>query len=661
MDAKLRIKELVDLINKANYEYHTLDKPTISDYDYDHYLKELVELEETYPDLKLEDSPTQKIGGQVLEGFNKIEHQVPMMSLSNVFDEEELRQFDERIFNVVKDYSYVTELKIDGLAVSLVYKQGMFIQAATRGNGLVGEDITENVKTIKSLPLKLNEPIDIEVRGEIFMPHKSFEKANEQRMSNNEPLFANPRNAAAGTIRQLDTKVVAKRALDIFLYTIVDAENHVSSQDDALKYLKTLGFKVNPDYKKCDSIDDVYKQIVKFDDYRKTLKYDTDGVVIKVNEFLLHEKIGYTAKSPKWATAYKFAPEVAETKLLDITFQIGRTGKLTPVAELDPVFLSGSTISRATLHNEDFIIARDIRIGDLVRIHKAGEIIPEVIEYVKEARQDQKPFEIIQNCPVCNHPLERKDGEADYFCVNPDCPAKNIHSLIHFASRVAMDIDTLGEKVVETFHDLGFLNTISDIYRLHASADELKLIPGFGNKKVDKLLDAIEKSKNQTFDRLLFGLGIKHVGAKVAKTIVKYYPTMDLLKEAKLDDLIDIPDIGEMIAQSIVSYFSDEQNLKLIDELKGFGLNMTHVQEATIEHEYTGKTFVLTGKLETFTRDEAKAIIEKLGGKTSSSVSKKTDYVLAGSDAGSKLKKASELGVTVIDEETFKVNTDGLY
>ncbi len=661
MDAKFRIKELVELINKANYEYHTLDKPTISDYDYDHYLKELVELEEQYPNLKLEDSPTQKIGGQVLDRFNKITHQVPMMSLSNVFDEEELRQFDERIFNVAAGYSYVTELKIDGLAVSLVYKEGRFIQAATRGNGVVGEDITENVKTIKSLPLKLNEPIDIEVRGEIFMPHKSFEKANEQRMSNNEPLFANPRNAAAGTIRQLDTKVVARRALDIFLYTIVDAEKYVSSQADALAYLKTLGFKVNPDYKKCDSVDKVYEQIVKFDDYRKTLKYDTDGVVIKVNEFSLHEKIGYTVKSPKWATAYKFAPEVAETKLLDITFQIGRTGKLTPVAELDPVFLSGSTISRATLHNEDFIVSRDIRVGDLVRIHKAGEIIPEVIEYVRKSRSDQKPFEIIHDCPVCKHPLERNEGEADYYCVNPDCPAKNINSLIHFASRVAMDIDTLGEKVVETFHELGFLNTISDIYRLKDFVDELKLIPGFGEKKVEKLINAIERSKNQTFDKFLFGLGIKHVGSKVAKIIVKYYPAMHLLKDAKLEDLIDIPDIGEMIAQSIVSYFSDEQNLSLINELEAFGLNMTYVREATIEHEYTGKTFVLTGKLETFTRDEAKAIIEKLGGKTSSSVSKKTDYVLAGSDAGSKLKKANDLGITVISEETFKVNTDGLY
>ncbi len=661
MDAKLRIKELIDLINKANYEYHTLDKPTISDYDYDHYLKELVELEEKYPDLKQEDSPTQKVGGAVLDGFNKITHQVPMMSLSNVFDAEELRQFDERIFNVASDYSYVTELKIDGLAVSLIYENGLFKQAATRGNGVVGEDITENVKTIKSLPLKLKEDINIEVRGEIFMPHKSFEKANEERMSNNEPLFANPRNAAAGTIRQLDSKVVAKRALDIFLYTIVDANQYVASQKEALEYLKRLGFKVNPNYKACASVDDVYAQILKYDELRKNLPYDTDGVVIKINEFSLHEKIGYTAKSPKWATAYKFAPEVAETKLLDITFQIGRTGKLTPVAELEPVFLSGSTISRATLHNEDFILERDIRVGDLVRIHKAGEIIPEVIEYVKESRTNQAPFEIISNCPVCHGELERKEGEADYYCVNPNCPAKNINSLIHFASRVAMDIDTLGEKVVETFHELGFLNTIADIYRLKDSSDELKLIPGFGDKKVDKLLAAIEKSKTQTFDKFLFGLGIKHVGSKVAKNLVKYYPTIDLLINAELDDLINIPDIGEMIAQSVVSYFADEQNLLLIDELKSFGLNMTYEQEETIEHEFTGKTFVLTGKLETFSRDQAKAIIEKLGGKTSSSVSAKTDFVLAGSDAGSKLKKANDLGVTVLDEETFKVKTDGLY
>lgn len=661
MNEKQRIKELIALINKANYEYHTLDKPSISDYDYDHYLKELVELEEKYPELRQDDSPTQKVGGQILDGFTKVEHRIPMMSLSNVFDEMELRQFDERIFNVASDYSYVTELKIDGLAVSIIYEKGKFVKAATRGNGVVGEDITENVKTIKSLPLKLNEEIDIEVRGEIFMPHKSFEKANEERLANNEPLFANPRNAAAGTMRQLDSKIVAKRALDIFLYTIVDASRYVSEQKEALDYLKKLGFKVNPHYKLCKNIDEVYQQILLFDEKRKTLKYDTDGVVIKINEFSLHEKIGYTAKSPKWATAYKFAPEVAETKLLDITYQIGRTGKLTPVAELEPVFLSGSTISRATLHNEDFIVERDVRVGDVVRIHKAGEIIPEVIEVVLDQRTTQKPFEIIKDCPVCGHPLIRKEGEADYYCSNDDCPAKNIHGLIHFASRVAMDIDTLGEKVVETLHELGFLNTIDDIYRLKDAKEELKLIPGFGQKKVDKLLDAIEKSKAQSFDKFLFGLGIKHVGAKVAKNIVKYYPSIDLLMDAKEEALIDIPDIGEMIAKSIVSYFSQEQNLALIASLKTFGINMTYEQEEIIEHEFTGKTFVLTGKLETFSRDQAKAIIEKLGGKTSSSVSKKTDYVLAGSDAGSKLKKANDLGITVLDEETFKVKTDGLY
>ena len=661
MNEKLRMKELIELINKANYEYHTLDKPTISDYDYDRYFKELVELEEMYPELRQDDSPTQKVGGDILDGFTKVEHQVPMMSLSNVFNETELRQFDDRIFNVVSNYSYVTELKIDGLAVSIIYEKGKFVKAATRGNGVVGEDITLNVKTIKSLPLKLNEDIDIEVRGEIFMPHKSFEKANEERLANNEPLFANPRNAAAGTMRQLDSKIVAKRALDIFLYTIVDAKKYVNSQKEALDFLQSLGFKVNPYYKLCESIDEVYKQILMFDEKRKTLAYDTDGVVIKINEFSLHEKIGYTAKSPKWATAYKFAPEVAETKLLDITYQIGRTGKLTPVAELEPVFLSGSTISRATLHNEDFIVERDVRVGDVVRIHKAGEIIPEVIEVVLDQRTNQKPFEIIKDCPVCGHPLIRKEGEADYYCSNDDCPAKNIHGLIHFASRVAMDIDTLGEKVVETFHELGFLNTISDIYRLEQFSEELKLIPGFGKKKVDKLLKAIENSKKQTFDKFLFGLGIKHVGAKVAKIIVKYYSNIDLLMDATEEALIDIPDIGQMIAQSIVSYFNQEQNLKLIEELKAFGLNMTYEQEETIEHEFTGKTFVLTGKLETFSRNQAKDIIEKLGGKTSSSVSKKTDYVLAGSDAGSKLKKAKELGVKVLDEETFKVKTNGLY
>lgn len=653
MDYEARIKELTNIINQANYDYHTLDQPTMSDYDYDKLLKELIELENKYPEFKQPDTPTQKVGGVILERFAKVTHLVPMMSLSNVFDEDELRAFDKRIAQAVSGYSYISEMKIDGLAVSLRYEKGQFLQAATRGNGIVGEDITENVKTIKSLPLTLSEPIDVEVRGEIYMPHKSFNQANEDRLAHNESLFANPRNAAAGTMRQLDTSVVAKRRLDMFIYTLVDAETFVNTQEEALLYLKKLGFKVNPYYRKHDHVDALVSAINHYDELRKTLPYDTDGVVIKVNEFDLHETIGYTAKAPKWATAYKFSPEVAETLLKDITFQIGRTGVVTPVAELEPVFLSGSTIARATLHNEDYILAKDIRIGDIVSIHKAGEIIPEVIAPLKEKRTTQIPFQMIDHCPVCEAALIRKPGEADYYCTNPECPGKHMNRLIHFASRVAMDIDTLGEKVVETFHELGFLNSISDIYRLKDHKEELVTIPGFGQKKVDKLIEAIEHSKEQTLDRLVFGLGIKHVGSKVAKILVQTYGSMDHLMVATLEELVQISDIGEMIAESVVSYFKDESHRLLIEELRQFGLNFTFEKVETIQHAFTGKTFVLTGKLEQFTRDEAAEMIEKLGGKVSGSVSKNTDFVLAGSDAGSKLQKATTLGITILDEQAF--------
>jgi len=661
MDIKQRIANLIEIINQANYDYHTMDTPSISDQQYDQYLKELISLESKYPEYKLEDSPSQKIGGTILSGFEKVTHSVPMMSLSNVFNEDELKQFDERIQKVVRDYSYVTELKIDGLAVSLTYEKGLFVRAATRGNGVIGEDVTKNVKTIKSLPLRLSEPVDIEVRGEIYMPHKSFNQVNEQRLSQDEALFANPRNAAAGTIRQLDSKVVASRNLDLFIYTIVDASHVVNTQKEALDYLIKLGFKVNPNYQLVFGIGALINQIEDYDRLRKSLSYDTDGVVIKVNEFELYSTIGYTSKFPKWATAYKFQAEQVETILKDITFQIGRTGVVTPVAELEPVLVSGSTVARATLHNEDYILAKDIRVGDTVLVHKAGEIIPEVIEVIKSRRTHQQPFKMIETCPVCEEQVTRKPGEADHYCSNPSCPGRNINTLIHFSSRAAMDIDTLGERVVETFHELGYLNTISDIYLLKNFSTELKELPGFGEKKVENLLYAIENSKLQSFDKLIFGLGIKHVGAKVAKVLVKNYPSMELLKKATLEELNSIPDIGEMIAQSIVSYFADPHHQALIEQLEQLGLNMIYEKGEQIEHPFNNKTIVLTGKLEIFSRDQASDLIEKLGGKVSSSVSSKTDFVVAGEDAGSKLKKANELGVKVIDEQTFKGMVDGLY
>jgi len=659
MNIKLKIKDLTDKINQANYDYHTLDQPTITDYEYDQLLRELIDLETKYPEYKLDNSPTDKIGGVVLDSFEKVNHNVPMMSLSNVFDEEELINFDERIKKTVNDYSYITELKIDGLAVSLIYEKGKLKRAATRGNGTIGENITENVKTIKSVPLVLNELIDIEVRGEIFMPHKSFNRLNEERIEQNLSLFANPRNAAAGTIRQLDSKVVAKRNLDVFLYQIVDAKQFVNTQEEALEFLKKLGFKINNQYKVAKDVFEVIKQINKYDSLRKTLNYETDGVVIKVNEFNLHQKIGYTAKYPKWATAYKFKAEQQTTKLVDITFQIGRTGVVTPVAELEPVIISGSKVSRATLHNEDYILNKDIRVSDMVVVHKAGEIIPEVVKVDLDYRKDQKPFKMIQTCPVCHKPLERKKDEADYFCMNPTCPAKHINQLIHFASRVAMNIDTLGEKVVETLHELGFLNTISDIYQLHQYKDELIGLPGFAKRKVEKLIQAIEESKKQPLDKLLFGLGIKHVGAKVSKVLVTHYPSMDLLMKATYDELIEINEIGQMIAKSITTYFAKEEHIELINKLKSFKLNMTYEKIEKKEHEFNGKIFVLTGKLENYSREQAQELIEKLGGKVTKSVSKKTNFLLAGKDAGSKLQKAQALNIAIMDEQTFKVKING--
>ena len=654
MDVLARIKQLREQINRANFLYHTLDKPEITDYEYDQLLAELVKLENEHPEFFDEASPTQKVGGKVLEGFEKVTHQVPMMSLANVFNLEELEDFCDKVYKVIPSVTFVSELKIDGLAVSLIYEKGIFKKAATRGNGLVGEDITLNAKTIKTLPLKLHEPIDIEVRGEIFMSHDSFKKANEDRLDNGLELFANPRNAAAGTIRQLDSKVVEKRKLSLFVYQIVNSKNYCSTQYEVLEYLKHLGFPVNPNFKLAKDVEQLKGYIGYYNELRKNLAYDTDGVVIKVNELSTYDQIGVTAKSPKYATAFKFEAEKQETIITGITFQVGRTGVITPVAELKPVFISGSLVSRATLHNEDYIKEKDIRIRDYVMVHKAGEIIPEVINVVMEKRNHQSPFEMIHECPVCSAPLLRKEGEADYYCTNDSCPGKNVYSLVHFASRVAMDIDSLGEKVVEILHELGYLNTIVDIYQLHEYKNELMDIPGFGKKKVEKLLDAIEASKKQSFDRILFGLGIKHVGAKVAKTLIKHFSTIDELMMAQSEALTSIPDIGDMIAESIVGYFSNEKNQQLINDLRNLGLNFSHQKEIIIEHEFNGKIFVLTGTLESFSRDQASLIIEKLGGKVSSSVSAKTDVLLAGSDAGSKLKKARELGVRIMDEEEFK-------
>lgn len=650
MDIKSKIKTLTDIINKANYDYHTLDNPTITDYEYDRYFNELKELEEKYPEYKQVDSPTEKVGGAVLSEFKKIKHEIPMMSLNNSFDFDDLTSFFTKLKNEYNDLNFVSELKIDGLAVSIKYKSGIFVSAATRGDGVTGEDVTNNVKTIKSLPLKLTENIDIEVRGEIFMPHKSFGQLNEQRLENNEQLFANPRNAASGTIRQLDSTVVASRNLDIFLYTIVNAENYVDSQHEVLTYLSNLGFKVNPFYHINNSSEELLSNIKNYDEQRKTLNYDTDGVVVKVNELKYYDEIGYTAKSPKWAIAYKFAPEEAETLLKSITFQVGRTGKITPVAELEPVLVSGSVVARATLHNEDYIKNRDIRINDYVFIRKAGEIIPEVFKVNSDKRTTQKPFEMITTCPACNNEIIRKENEADYFCINELCPARNINSLIHFASRVAMNIEGLGEKVVETLNSLGYLNTIVDIYKLKDFYDELILIEGFGERSITKLIDAIELSKKNEADKLLFALGIKNVGAKVATTLLNTYGNIFELAKAEIIDLEEIDEIGNIIANNVYQYFNNESNLSLLNELNSLGLNFNFSKTEVIEHEFNNKRVVITGTFEKYKRTELTKILEEHGAKVSSSVSKNTDFVIAGTDAGSKLTKAEELKITILTE-----------
>lgn len=658
MDVKERIDWLRKTINQANEDYHTHDNPTMSDRDYDMHMNELIGLEQEYPNLKTNDSPTERVGGTVLEGFSKVRHAVPMMSLSNVFSEEELLGFVQRIHKSVGHVDLMTELKIDGLAVSLSYVEGLFVRAATRGNGIEGEDVTENVRTIRSLPLKLQKPLSITVRGEIFMPHKSFRKINEERLDKGEPLFANPRNAAAGTIRQLDSGVVSKRGLDLFCYTIVETESYAQTQKDALELLAALGFKVNPYARLSHDSEQLIRTIREYDHLRKTLPYDTDGVVIKVNDFTQHPIIGYTAKSPKWATAYKFQAEQVETIINGITFQVGRSGVITPVAELDPVVISGSTVARATLHNEDYIKTKDIRINDTVLVHKAGEIIPEVIGVMMDHRRDQIPFEMITSCPVCGFPVERKAGEADHYCTNVQCPGKTMNLLIHFASRQAMDIDTLGEKVVGNLHDLGYLQTIPDIYKLKEHEKALKDLPGFKDKKVDNLINAIEESKRQPFEKLLFALGIKHVGAKVAKTLAKNIKSMAGLMQASVDDLASIPDIGPMIAQSIKDYFNVPGNRNVIDQLQEFGLVMEAQSDEKSDDAFSGMTFVLTGKLETMTREDATATILRRGGNVSSSVSQKTSYVVAGSDAGSKLAKAMTLRVTILSEQEFKEMLD---
>lgn len=652
-----RMNELIDIINEADYNYHTLDNPTITDQEYDMYLRELFEIEEEHPEWIREDSPTQHAGGKIIEGFTKVTHKIPMMSLSDVFSEQEVIDFDERIKKEGITPEYVCELKIDGLSVSLLYEKGRLVRAATRGDGTTGEDITHNAKTIKVIPLKLKEEVDIEVRGEIFMNKKTLEELNEKRKKKKEPLLQNCRNAAAGSIRQLDSKVAAERKLDNFIYHLPNPLDYgFETHQEALDYMKKLGFKTNPNNRLVKNIKEVLEFIEEKGQLRPSLPYDIDGVVIKVNSIRQQQQLGYTAKYPKWATAYKFPAVEVLTKLKDIIFTVGRTGQITPNAVLDPVIVAGSTISRATLHNEDYVMEKDLKIGDIISIRKAGDVIPEVVEVKKERRTgSEKDFVMITNCPMCDTPLVKKEGQVDYFCPNNKCPARHIEGLIHFVSRDAMNIDGLGERIMEDFYNFGFIKNVHDIYLLKGHEKDLKRLEGFGEKSITNLLDAVENSKQNSLERLIFGLGIPHVGAKTAKILAARFGNLDNLINADIETLTNIDDIGGIIAKSIVHYFSNEENMQIIKDLKEEHVNMEYLGQKIVQNEFfSGKSFVLTGSLTDYSREEAGEIIESLGGKTVNSVSKKTSVVIVGEAPGSKYTKAQELGIEIWTEEDFK-------
>lgn len=654
---KERIDELVTILNEANYNYHVLDNPTITDQEYDSLFRELQILEEKNPNLVRSDSPTHRVGGVVLDSFKKVTHKIPMMSLGDIFNEDEVRQFDARIKKEGINPTYVCELKIDGLSVSLHYEKGKLVTAATRGNGTIGEDITNNVKTIKTVPLTLKEEIDIEVRGEIYMSKETLKKLNEERKAKNQPLLQNCRNAAAGSIRQLDSKVCASRKLDCWIYHLPNPEDYgIKTHWEALEFMKKLGFKTNPNNLLVTDVEGIIDYIHYKGKERPNLSYDIDGVVVKVNNLEEQKKLGFTAHHPKWAIAYKFPAEEVLTKLKDIIFTVGRTGQITPNAVLEPVIVAGSTISRATLHNEDYVKAKGLKIGDIISIHKAGDVIPEVGEVKLDRRTgDEKDFEMITRCPMCNEPIFKKEGQVDYFCINPHCPARHIEGLCHFVSRKAMNIDGLGDRIIEDFYNLKYIKDITDIYKLGCFRDELTELEGYGNKSIDNLLEAIENSKENSLERLLFGLGIPNVGEKTSKILAARYETLDNLMNATFEELNQIPDIGEIIAKSIIDFFQNEKNRDIIEELKELKVGMEYTgPKVVINENFNGKTFVITGTLTKYTRDEVEEKIENLGGKTSSSVSKKTSAVIVGENPGSKYTKAMELGIPIWNEEDLE-------
>lgn len=646
------INELIEKINKASYEYYALDNPTISDQEYDDYYNELLRLEAKYPELKRDDSPTNRVGGEAISKFEKVSHRTPMLSFDDIFNEEEIIDFDERIRKTIDNPTYTVEPKMDGLSGSLIYEKGILVRAATRGDGVVGEDITLNVKTIRSVPLKLNKNIDIEVRGEIYMSKDAFAKANQDKRDNNEKEFANPRNAAAGSVRQLDSKVTAKRNLDFIAYFIPNPEDYsIKTQSESLKFLKDLGFKTNYELNTIAlDISDVISDIEKLAHKRDDLPFEIDGVVLKVDKLADEAKLGVTSRVPRWGIAYKFPAKEVLTTLKEIKFTVGRTGKITPNAIVSPVHVAGSLISKATLHNADYCIEKDVRVNDIISIRKAGDVIPEVVEVKKERRTiDSKPFVMINKCPICNHVLIKQD--ANHFCPNLQCPARHIEGLIHFVSRKAMNIEGLGDRIIEDFYNMGYLKTVADFYQLYKIKDELMCLEGFGEKSINNILMAIETSKNNSLERLIFALGIRHVGSKTAKILASHFLTIDNLMNASFEELSNIKDIGDIIAQSINDYFHDYQNQQLIASLKNYNINMNYLGTIDNDSDFQDKTFVLTGSLTSLTRDEAKDKIESLGGNVTGSVSKKTDVVVVGESPGSKYNKAMTLGISIWTEE----------
>ena len=657
-EARLRAEEITRQVERWSYEYYVLDNPSVPDSEYDKLMNELIALEKQYPELVTPLSPTQRVGGTVLDEFQKIRHKRMMLSLANAFDDNDLRDFDKKIRDVIggDKVEYMCEMKIDGLAMSLDFSDGKINYAATRGDGTEGEDVTNNVLTIHSIPTRVEENRPFEVRGEVYMPKKTLEMLNQAREEKGEALLANARNAAAGSIRQLDSSVAASRKLEAYWYYLVNAsELGFKKHSDALDYIQKIGFRINPERRLCNGIDEVLVYIREYTEKRPHLAYDIDGIVIKVNDMTKYDVLGYTAKTPKWAIAYKFPPEEVITKLEDIIFTVGRTGKITPNAVITPTKVAGSVISRATLHNEDFVNDKGLKVGDYIVIRKAGDVIPEVVRPLPERRTgNETDFVMIDKCPVCGAPLVKKD--AMHFCVSPTCPARQIEGIIHFASKNAMDIDTMGEKVSEEFFNVGLISNIPSIYDLWQKKDEILAREGWQEKSVVNLLDAIEKSKENSLERLLFGLGIKEVGEKMAKTLSKIFLDLEKLMEVSEEDLMKIPDVGPVVAHSIFEYFHNEANIEMINSLKEKGLNFSYLGKVTVDTNspFYGKTCVLTGTLSKYGRKEATEILENLGAKVAGSVSAKTDYVIYGEEAGSKLDKAHALGIKTLNEEEFE-------